>query len=288
MTSGAAAGAETGAEGPGWDEGDEEASNFLKSVGRQIKMWRERAGLKQSELGQAIGYGEEQVSSVERGRRVPKPEFLDGADEVLGAGGMLVAFKEDVERARYPKKVRDLTKLEANAVVMEAYCTHNIQGLLQTEDHTRAMYRMRRPLLDEETIERNVAGRMARHAVFGRWPAPLMSFVQEEVTLRRPLGGRAVWRTQLEHILEIGELRNVEIQVMPTDREEHGGLSGEIRLLDPKNGPKVGHVEAQSFSRFITDRDQVRQLEAQYGIIRAQALTPRESLAFIEKILGET
>lgn len=40
-------------------------------------MWREAAGLRQAELGAAIGYGEEMVSSVERGRRIPRPDFLD-------------------------------------------------------------------------------------------------------------------------------------------------------------------------------------------------------------------
>ncbi|MFJ9086586.1 Scr1 family TA system antitoxin-like transcriptional regulator [Streptomyces sp. NPDC102384] len=53
------------------------------------------------------------------------------------------------------------------------------------------------------------------------------------------------------------------------------------------SGPKVGHSEAALFNRVITERKDVRILEARYGIIRAQALTPRESLAFIEKALGE-
>ncbi|ARX84206.1 DNA-binding protein [Streptomyces alboflavus] len=66
---------------------DEEAAAVLKAVGRQIKAWREAAGMRRSELGAAIGYGEEMVSSVERGRRIPKPEFLDNADEALGRTG---------------------------------------------------------------------------------------------------------------------------------------------------------------------------------------------------------
>jgi transcriptional regulator with XRE-family HTH domain len=37
-------------------------------------MWREAAGLTQTELGSAIGYGEEMVSSAERARRIPKPD----------------------------------------------------------------------------------------------------------------------------------------------------------------------------------------------------------------------
>lgn len=275
----------TGAEGLDWDEG---ASVVLRTVGRQIKLWRERAGLTQAELGRAIGYGEEQVSSVERGRRMPKPEFLRAADEVLGAGGMLIAFIEDVERAQYPKKVRDLAKLEAEAEELGAYAHAVVHGLLQTRDYARTIYRMHRPTLDEDTIERSVAARMARQEIFERQPAPFLSFVQEEVTLRRPIGGRMVLRGQLERLLEVGRLRHVEIQVMPTDREDHPGLTGSFLLPDPRNGRKVAHSEAPLFNRVTTERKDVRILEARYGIIRAQALTPHQSLAFIEKLPGET
>jgi hypothetical protein len=37
----------------------------------------------------------------------------------------------------------------------------------------------------------------------------------------------------------------------------------------------------------ISDPREVQILEMRYGMIRAQALTPRESLAFIEKVMGE-
>jgi hypothetical protein len=227
--------------------------------------------------------------AVERGRRIPKPAFLDGADAALGAGGMIAEFKEDVEKARYPKKVRDLTRLESDAAEMGAYAAHQIHGLLQTQAYSEALYRMHRPMLDEDYIERNVAARMARQTVFERRPAPFVSFAQEEITLRRPVGGRMVMRSQLERLLEVGQLRNVEIQVMPTDREDHAGLSGgSFMLLDPHHGPKVSHSEGALFSRVTAERKHVRVLEARYGIIRAQALNPRESLAFIDKVRGET
>ncbi len=116
---------------------DEEAAAVLKAVGRQIRAWREAAGMRRSELGAAIGYGEEMVSSVERGRRIPKPEFLDNADEALGADGKISAMKRDVEEARYPKNVRDLAKLEAAAVELGAYASLHIHGLLQTPGAAR-------------------------------------------------------------------------------------------------------------------------------------------------------
>ncbi|MFE3218833.1 helix-turn-helix domain-containing protein [Streptomyces antimycoticus] len=267
---------------------DEESGAVLRTVGRQIKLWREAAGLKQAELGAAIGYGEEQVSAVERARRIPSPEFLDKADQVLGASGKIAAMKKDVAEARYPKKVRDLAKLEADAVELGAYGNHNMHGLLQTPEYARALYDMRRPSYAEDEVEQHVAARMARQEIFERRPATTLTFVQEEVTLRRPLGGKMVLRRQLEHLLELGQLRHVEIQVMPTIREDHAGMGGQLQLLKLNDGTTVGHWEAQLSNRLISDPKEVQILDIRYGIIRSQALTPRESLAFIEKLRGET
>ncbi|GGW42067.1 hypothetical protein GCM10010381_28790 [Streptomyces xantholiticus] len=97
-----------------------------------------------------------------------------------------------------------------------------------------------------------------------------------------------VARRQLERLLEVGQLRNVEVQVMPTDREDHAGMGGPLQLLKFEDGSAVAHWEGQLSSRLISDPKEVRIVELRYGIIRAQALTPRESLAFIEKALGET
>ncbi|MFF3453708.1 helix-turn-helix domain-containing protein [Streptomyces sp. NPDC002730] len=267
---------------------DDDSGAVMKTVGRQIKLWREAAGLRQGELGAAIGYGEEQVSSVERGRRVPKPEFLDKADEVLNAGGKIAAMKKGVEEARYPKKVRDVAKLEDDSVELCAYGNSVLDGLLQTEEYAQAVFGARRPPFTEEALDQRVAARMGRQEIFERVPAPVFGFVQDEATLRRRVGGRMVLRRQLERLLEVGQLRNVEIQVMPLDREDNAGLGGSFRLLRLREGATVGLNEVQLISRVISDPKEIQILEMRYGIIRAQALTPRESLAFIEKVLGET
>ncbi|MGW1789245.1 helix-turn-helix domain-containing protein [Streptomyces tubercidicus] len=267
---------------------EDETRADVEAIGRELKMWREAAGLRPAELGKALGYGENLIYKIERGARIPRPEFLDKADDVLGAGGKIAAMKKDVERARYPKKVRDLEKLEAKAVEIGAYGNHNINGLLQTEEHSRALYDMRRPAYSDDEVERHVTARMARQKIFERQPLTTLTFVQEEVTLRRPLGGKKVKRRQLERLLEIGQLRNVEIQVMPTDREDHAGMSGELQLLKLRNGTALGHREGQLSSHMISDPKEFRILELRYGIIRSQALPPRESQAFIEKVLAET
>ncbi|MFI6405249.1 helix-turn-helix domain-containing protein [Streptomyces sp. NPDC050548] len=289
MVDGEAGRLKTEADEPGWevDPDDEWGLAVLATVGRQLKLRREAAGLRAGEFGERVGYGEDLVYKVEGGKRIPRQEYLDEADRVLDAVGQVSAMWEDVKKVRYPKKVRELGKMEAQAVELTAYWSHKLHGLLQTEEYAHALISMRRPALTPEEIERGVAGRMARKSVFERDPAPSLSFVQEEVTLRRPIGGRMVLRRQLEHLLEVGQLRHVEIQVMPTVREDHAGMSGEMEVLKFKDGTAIGRCDGLYAGRPISDPKQLRIIELRCGIIRAQALAPGESLAFIEQVLGE-
>ncbi|MFI6059052.1 helix-turn-helix domain-containing protein [Streptomyces sp. NPDC051286] len=275
---------------PGWevDPDDESGAAVVATVGRQLRLRREAAGMRAAEFGVAIGYGEDQVYKVEAGKRIPRPEYLDRADDVLGADGLITAMKKDVAEVRYPKKIRDLARMEARAVELLSYGDHNLHGLLQTDEHARALLGTRRPAYSQDELERMVAARTARRSIFDRSPAPDLSFVLEEVTLRRPIGGTMVRRQQLEHLLEVGQMRNVAIQVMPTDRWDHPGTGGKIQVLKFSDGSGVGRTEGVHGGRPVSDPRQLRVLELRYGIIRAEALTPRESLAFIEQALGET
>ncbi|MFJ5996428.1 helix-turn-helix domain-containing protein [Streptomyces sp. NPDC092370] len=275
---------------PGWevDPDDDWALAVVTTVGRQLRLRREAVGMRVGEFAVAVGYGEDLVYKIESGKRIPRPEYLDTADEVLDAGGLIAAMKEDVKRVRYPKKVRDLAQMEARAVELQLYDPLNVHGLLQTAEYAQALFRMRRPRYAGEEVEGGVAARMARRAVFERASAPELSFVQDEWALRRRLGGATVMRQQLEHLLTIAQLPNVEIQVMPMDREEHAGVDGSIEVLKFDDGTAVGRSPGVANGRPVTDPRQLRILELRYGIIRAQALTPRETTAFIEQLLGET
>ncbi|KAA0929777.1 MULTISPECIES: helix-turn-helix domain-containing protein [Streptomyces] len=280
----------TEADEPGWevDPDDDWGVAVVATVGRQLKLRREAVGMRAADFGVAVGYGEDMVYKIEGGKRIPQPEYLDRADEVLGAGGLLSAMKEDVKKVRYPKKVRELGHMEARAAEIQAYVCHSISGLLQTAAHARVAFESRQPPYSEDEVERMVAARLARQSIFERRPAPSLSFVLEEAPLRRPLGGTMVWRQQLERLLEVSRLRNVTLQVMPTLCEVHPGLDGKIELLKFEDGTTVGRADGAFNGRPVSDPRQLRILELRYGTIRAQALPPRESTAFIEQLLGET
>lgn len=163
-----------------------------------------------------------------------------------------------------------------------------IPGLLQTPEYARHVFSAVRPLLSEETVEQRLAARLARQEILTKkWPPPMVTCLIEEAVLQRPIGGRAVQKKQLESLLTFSRLRNGELQIVPMNCEDHTGLDGPFTLVTPKGGPQVAYTEAQQVGRLITDYEEVRILAAIYGTIRAQALTPRESMALIEKMLGE-
>lgn len=241
-------------------------AHLFRALGRQLKFLRERAGMSQKELATATHCGEDLISAMERGVRTPQPEFLVLADRALNTGGLLEAAADEVR---------------------EAHSTQAIPGLLQTEEYARAVFTQRRPLLDEQTIEKRVADRMARQQIFERWPAPTLSFLLEETVLQRPIGGRDVHRTQLQRLLTVGRMRNVELQVMTTDRSEHPSLDASFTLVTPKGRQEAAYTETYGYARLITDPAEVRVFTERFGIMRAQALSPRETLTLIEKMLGE-
>ncbi|MCX4859270.1 helix-turn-helix domain-containing protein [Streptomyces canus] len=275
---------------PGWevDPDDEWGVAVIATVGRQLKLRREAVGMRAAEFGEAVGYGEDLVYKIEGGKRIPRQEYLDRADEVLGAGGLVAATWEDVKKVRYPKKVRELAKLEGQAVEIGVYECNIIAGLLQTPEHARVVISAAQPPYSPDDVERMVTARLARQSVFERDPAPSIHFVLEEAALRRPIGGTMVWRRQLERLLEVGRLHNVTLQVMPLNSEVHSGLDGRIEVLKFPDGTAVGRSDGAFSGRPTTDPKQLRILELRYGTIRAQALSPGESLSLIEQLLGET
>ncbi|MFE7563467.1 Scr1 family TA system antitoxin-like transcriptional regulator [Kitasatospora sp. NPDC057500] len=278
---------------PQLDEDLSEVSDFLRAVGKQIKLLRERAGLTQKEFAKQVGYTESLIGAVEQGKRTPQRELLEAAERILDAGGLLLVVADDIEKAkakarvRHPEWFRGYAGMESVAEELHCVSLYGVPGLLQTEAHARAVFSMRHPVLSEDVIEARVAARMARQEVLLKWPRAVFSWVIDESVLRRPLGGWDIHEAQLRHLLEVGSTRGMVLQVLPMDRTEHAGVDGPFILITPKGRPQMAYIEVQTSSRLITEQEEVRIMNARYGTLRAQAHTPQESVSLIEKILGE-
>ncbi|MFE1272377.1 Scr1 family TA system antitoxin-like transcriptional regulator [Streptomyces sp. NPDC058758] len=268
-------------------------AHLFKALGKIIKVLRTNAGLSQAQLASITHCSEDLVSAIERGVRTPQPEFLSRADDALGGTGVLMAAIEDTEKAisrartRHPDWFQSFAKEEARALAAHYYEVQAVPGILQTPAYARSLFEHRRPMLDEEAIEKLIADRISRQALFERWPAPTLTFVLEAAVLLRPFGGRETHREQLRRILEVGQRRTVELQVLMLDRDDHPYLGGAFTLLTPPGRREVAYTEIYGHARLITDPEEVRQHSERYGILRSQALSKRESLTWIEKLLGE-
>lgn len=59
----------------------------------------------------------------------------------------------------------------STAVGLSVYAALAVPGLLQTTEYAKAVFRMQRPLLDDDVTEQRLAARMARQEIFTRRPA---------------------------------------------------------------------------------------------------------------------
>ncbi|MEV6399747.1 helix-turn-helix transcriptional regulator [Streptomyces sp. NPDC051907] len=263
---------------------DENVPVSLRILSTQMKALREWAELTQRELGDQAGFSESQIGSVEQGRRPLKMDLAVQLEKVFKIPKVFTSVVDEQLKEPHPSWFQPFAAAEAEAVALSVYDNQLINGLLQTEAYARAVHLSYRPALDDDEIERRVAARLARQQMLGRTPAASLSFILEETILRRPLCGRKAMSEQLHHLLEVGQLRHVEIQVMPTERENHGGLGGPFTLVEPPDQDTCAYLEVQDNGRLITSRRAVNQLARRYGILQSQALSPEDSAEFIQQL----
>ncbi|WP_327369121.1 helix-turn-helix domain-containing protein [Streptomyces sp. NBC_01217] len=255
--------------------------------GALMRFFRDRVGLSQEALGLKIGFSKSQVAMVERGERPPKGNFVPRADKVLAAQGALVAAASKLPVSHLASWFTAFAKEESRASSRHEYETHVVPGLLQTEDYARTVLSHTYPPVDDEEVEGRVAARLERQRLFSRKPVPDIGFVLELSALTRPIGGHQVRRKQLHHILEIAQLRHVQMQVMSPNRKTHAGLDGPFVLLETKQRRQLAYIEGQGGSFFISEQPDLGNLFGKYGILRAQALSPEASVKLIEQAAEE-
>ncbi|MEU6114762.1 helix-turn-helix transcriptional regulator [Streptomyces sp. NPDC047117] len=261
----------------------------LLIFGKQSRFLREKREMTRRELSALIPYSESFIAMVERGERPPKVGYVNAVDAALGANGLLSVLAPEVAEKHHPAWAEEYVKLQAEALALHVYSTHFLHGLLQTEEYARAVFRSRRPSLNDEGIEKAVQARLAAQKLLTREPPCRMTFVLEEPTLLRKIGGQSVWEGELLNLLDISQLHNVQLQVMPLARETHAGVDGAMTLLETPDHHTVGYVEGQQGSYFLTEPEDISVLSHRYGTLRSQALDAEASRAFMQRLLtGES
>ncbi|WP_405487944.1 Scr1 family TA system antitoxin-like transcriptional regulator [Streptomyces sp. NBC_00096] len=266
-----------------------ELSDSLRTFGAVLKALRDEAGLTQEEFGPQVRYSAHYNAKIEQGKRFPPKDLVGRAETVLDpiAGRVLGAATRTLTRkAGLASWFRPWAGIEEDAVSLYTYECRAIPGLLQPEPYIRAIFDRRLPPLSEGQIEQQVAARLERQQLLSNRPNTAFSFVIEQALLERRMGGTEVTRSLLDHLLDQGQRRNVEIQVMPLRQEDHAGIDGLMYLAETPHHDWLGYSEGQQSSILITDSKDVSAMLQRYGKLRSHALGREATVRLLEQMRG--
>ena len=166
-----------------------------------------------------------------------------------------------------PNWIKQHEDIEAQASVIKLFEAIVVPGLLQLPEYASALIEASGvPHVDEV-----VARRMARQEALDRAPSPILWVVLTESVLDWPMGGPGVMRKQLAHLLELSELPNVGIRVIPRSAGAHFGVDGSFKIMTSPSGD-VAYTESPGGGRLVSSALEVQSYVVRYDRIGQKAL----------------
>ncbi len=271
-------------------------------LGAQLRRLREAKGITLEEAGNKIRSSHSKMSRLELGRVGFKDR--DVADLLTEYGvhdeqerDMLRALARQANAQGWWHVYADIMAtwfeayvgLEEAASTVRAYEVQFVPGLLQTEDYARAVTVLGYADARAEEIERRVNLRMARQRLL-RGDDPLQVWaVVDEAVLRRPLGGPAVMREQVQHLIELTAMRNVTLQVIPFHSGGHAAAGGPfsiLRFAEP-DLPDVVYLEQLTSALYLDKRNDVDHYLAVMERLCLEAEPAASTTEILSKIVKE-
>ncbi|WP_171162281.1 DUF5753 domain-containing protein [Streptomyces sp. I05A-00742] len=158
--------------------------------------------------------------------------------------------------------------------------------MLQTEQYAHALFRAAHPRDELAATAEKVAARLRRIDVLERTPPPLLWVILDESCLRRTVGGSTTMREQMAHLIAAAESPHVTLQVLPFSTG--APPTGEsFTLLRFDETPDALYTEAQGMGRVVDSPSKVARACELYDRLRADALSPEESLTELRKAMEE-
>jgi transcriptional regulator with XRE-family HTH domain len=185
--------------------------------------------------------------------------------------------------------------LESAASRLRGYDESLIPGLLQAPAYTRGVYQNRSGM-DQEELEQVLEVRRQRRSLLTRRlpKAPQLESVLAEAVLIRCVGGSAVMAEQLRLLLELSEIPNVSVRVLPLAAGAHyGALASTFMMLDFPLGnriepePSVVYFESLTGALYLDRPQELAVYEKVWSSLDALALDEGQSRQLINKIIGE-
>jgi transcriptional regulator with XRE-family HTH domain len=265
---------------------DPSALRFL--IGHELRLTRERAGMKQVEAGKVLGCSQAKINYLETGKTQQKPaevtkllkaygvdvEHLDRLASLAGRADQSVWWAPFSDAL--PDWFKTFVGLEGLAVSQSTYESLLLPGQLQTPEYATALLEnnLRVPPMDVAQV---VRARMARQRLTDDSNPLRLRAVIEEGVLDRIVGGPGVMRGQLAHLLDLTRRDNVELRVLPIAVAVHDGLAGDFLLLDFDEAQSIGYIEYPTGAIYVQDQAEVATYALAVERLCAAALSRQDS-----------
>lgn len=187
-----------------------------------------------SQVSRGVGWSATKISRAESGHESLPPAEVEKLLDFYGVKDplrrRLLELAEDATQRGWWEDYADtLTPqylefigLEAEAVSSLQWQADVIPGLFQTEGYARqlsAAFETVVPTTPPSVFDRFVRVRMLRQERLTHEPVLQLSVVLDEAVLLRRIGDRRVMRAQLERLADVADMPNVDLRIMPLDRE---------------------------------------------------------------------
>jgi DNA-binding XRE family transcriptional regulator len=256
----------------------------------KLKELRNGKGWSQEALGKRIGYSGEMVSKVETGTR-PSDEFAAACDTAFPEmGGMFAGLVEEAGKSHdvYPSWFQSWVDAEKRANVLRWWEPLLVPGLLQTAGYARSLFEAWRTVDGDGDTDTDVAGRLARQAIFDHAPLPSFGAVIDESVLYRCIGGQKVMPDQLLHLADISGRPRITVQVLPAAVGAHVGLLGAFAIAGfPDGTPGMVYLESPDEGETTKHAGTVAKIGITYDTLRDDALSARASRDLIMEVAEE-
>jgi transcriptional regulator with XRE-family HTH domain len=279
---------------------DEGPTLRRRRLGAELKKCRDQAGLTQEQVSRHFEWHSAKVTRIETARvAVTARDVKDllalyGVNDDEYREALMTLARMSKERTWWTD-YRDLMR-PGNFVGMEAEASGTLAwepivlpGLLQIRAYTRALMRTGRPDDPAESIERRIDLREKRQArLTSANPLNFWAIVDESV-LHRIVGGKDTMRDQLRHLMQVGQLPNVNIQILPFDAGEHTFLGGSLALLE---FPEIAHsdvvyLEGLAGDYYEEQPSEVARYRDEFERLSEKALDRNSAADLIKRLLGE-
>src|SRR5712691_7872147 len=273
------------------------------ALGAQLRRLREDRGITREDAAEAIRATHSKISRLERGRSGARQRDVADLLSLYGVTGEtereeLLALARQASAPGWWQQYSDILPrwfelyigLEKAASIIRTYEVQFVHGLLQTEDYARAVVLIANAHAPADEIERRVDVRMKRQQLLTQPGAPELWTVLDEAVLRRPPGGPEVMRAQLEHLLEMTDLPNVTLQIVPFDVGPHAAAGGPFTILrfPEPDLPDLDYLEQLNSAVYLDDPDDVIDYVTVMDQLCIQAKTGTASKDMLRALLKQT